>query len=178
MEDVWFVSFGDMMSHLGTGIIIQPIVSFLQHVALAKSFSKMEPAYQVDTTQVGFLNWSFELILWFDIGISALLILNQHYQSSIFKIFLRNFLDGDCRISLIHLSLALFPWHQSYLVQQWWSQLEKQCWQHGSLLVSCMLQFFSCQISLFIFLLHLLLVSLLLLHLHYFNHLRSKCVDI
>ena len=54
MEDVWFVSFGDMMSHLGTGIIIQPIVSFLQHVALAKSFSKMEPAYQVDTTQVGF----------------------------------------------------------------------------------------------------------------------------
>ena len=42
------------MGHLGTGIIIQPIVSFLQHVALAKSFSKMEPAYQVDTTQVGF----------------------------------------------------------------------------------------------------------------------------
>ena len=33
MEDVWFVSFGDMMSQLGVGIIIQPIVSFLQHMA-------------------------------------------------------------------------------------------------------------------------------------------------
>ena len=60
MEDVWFVSFGDMMSQLGAGIIIQSIVSFLQHVALAKSFSKIE-AYQIDTTQAGFLaaglNW-------------------------------------------------------------------------------------------------------------------------
>ena len=51
-EDVWFVSFGDMMSQLGAGIIIQPIVSFLQHIALAKSFSKKPPQYQVDTTQV------------------------------------------------------------------------------------------------------------------------------
>ena len=53
MEDVWFVSFGDMMSQLGAGIIIQSIVSFLQHIALAKSFSKIK-VYQVDTTQVGF----------------------------------------------------------------------------------------------------------------------------
>ena len=52
MDDVWFVSFGDMMSQLGAGIIIQPIVSFLQHIALAKSFSKKPPQYQVDTTQV------------------------------------------------------------------------------------------------------------------------------
>ena len=102
MEDVWFVSFGDMMGHLGTGIIIQPIVSFLQHVALAKSFSKMEPAYQVDTTQVGF---QIELLNWFCDLISEC----QHYKSSILKIFRRNFLVGDWRILLIHLSLVLFP---------------------------------------------------------------------
>lgn len=75
IEDVWCVSFSDIMSQLGggklfisfyymghimwiilnglilgynssligLGIIIQPIVSFLEHIALAKSFSKREP---------------------------------------------------------------------------------------------------------------------------------------
>ena len=102
--------------------------------------------------------WVFKLLSW-----TGFVIWYQNVSTmnpAFWKIFFRNFLDGDSRISLIHLSLVLFPWRQSYLVQQWWSQLERQCWQHGWLLVSYMLQFFSCQISLFIFLLHLLLVLL------------------
>ena len=51
IEDVWCVSFGDMMSQIGGGIIIQPLISFLEHAAIAKTFAKREPQYQIDTTQ-------------------------------------------------------------------------------------------------------------------------------
>ena len=55
IEDVWCVSFGDIMSQLGAGIIIQPVVSFLEHIALAKSFAKREP-------QERFLLLTFDVI--------------------------------------------------------------------------------------------------------------------
>ena len=112
IEDVWCVSFGDIMSQLGggnsfssqwnsiwsilyhisynvhgsntrffhdmyyhmlhiiytgiisnvtSGIIIQPIVSFLEHIALAKSFSKREPQERI--LDSGQRNWRI-LMIW------------------------------------------------------------------------------------------------------------------
>ena len=49
--DVWFVTYGDMIRCLGAGLVIQPIVSFLQTISLAKSFAKKPPQYQIDPTQ-------------------------------------------------------------------------------------------------------------------------------
>ena len=49
---MWFVSYEDMIRCLGAGLIIQPIVSFLQTISLAKSFAKKPPQYQIDPTQV------------------------------------------------------------------------------------------------------------------------------
>ena len=53
-RDVWFVSFSDIITCLGAGLVIQPIVSFLQTISLAKSFAKKPPQYQIDPTQVSF----------------------------------------------------------------------------------------------------------------------------
>ena len=55
-EDMWYVSYEDMIRCLGAGLLIQPIVSFLQTISLAKSFAKKPPQYQIDPTQVTTVN--------------------------------------------------------------------------------------------------------------------------
>ena len=37
-KDVWFVTFGDMTSALGSGIFVQPIISYLELISLRTSF--------------------------------------------------------------------------------------------------------------------------------------------
>ena len=37
-KDVWFVTFGDMTSVLGSGIFVQPIISYLELISLRNTF--------------------------------------------------------------------------------------------------------------------------------------------
>ena len=49
--DVWHVSFSDMIGVIGIGLLVQPIISFLEIISLGKSFAKKK-SYQIDPTQV------------------------------------------------------------------------------------------------------------------------------
>ena len=49
--DVWHVSFSDMIGVIGIGLLVQPIISFLEIISLGKSFAKKK-GYQIDPTQV------------------------------------------------------------------------------------------------------------------------------
>lgn len=57
--DVWHVSFSDMIGVIGIGLLVQPIISFLEIISLGKSFAKKK-GYQIDPTQemvaLGFSN--------------------------------------------------------------------------------------------------------------------------
>lgn len=48
--DVWFVSFSDVTEALGAGLIIQPIISYLELISLGKNFAKADHS-RVDPTQ-------------------------------------------------------------------------------------------------------------------------------
>ena len=54
-NDVWHVSFSDMIGVIGIGLLVQPIISFLEIISLGKSFAKKK-SYQIDPTQVQIKN--------------------------------------------------------------------------------------------------------------------------
>ena len=49
-QDIWFIGFSDVTSALGGGLIIQPIISYLELISLGKNFAKQDHA-RVDPTQ-------------------------------------------------------------------------------------------------------------------------------
>ena len=49
--DVWYVEFLDMVAAFGAGLIVQPIISYLEVISLGKNFAKKDH-YQIDPTQV------------------------------------------------------------------------------------------------------------------------------
>ena len=83
-RDVWFVSFGDIITCLGAGLIIQPIVSFLQTISLAKSFAKKPPQYQIDPTQVSFSSVFWRKCLFRSLFLLAWLMWQIHSFSASF----------------------------------------------------------------------------------------------
>ena len=46
-HNIFHIIYTEIISNVTSGIIIQPIVSFLEHIALAKSFSKREPQERI-----------------------------------------------------------------------------------------------------------------------------------